>query len=244
MIRSTDLTDIKYVPHLLFWISVHPSDCIYVSAKGKGFDQTNGVALLQIIFLDQVFILDPCILGKQLFQVSAVDDPTYTLQHVLQDPQRLKIGFDLRSLSSYLYQHFDISLRGVLDLQVLDAQRNSTAESPYLSSLNKAIFNANSGHTPKWIKQTVSDRAKKSRTYVAQKGGDPAALYKRPLPRKVIFYCAIDAILLPYLMTDFFASTSLAQQNALLTSGLRLLDAMQSDFVFNAPERKLKAEAV
>ncbi len=91
MVVITDLTDIKYVPHLLDHISSHPNELLYLSAKGRGFDQPGGVALLQLIFLDQVFVLDPYAYGKKLFETESSTGPSQTLSCILQDPGRLKL---------------------------------------------------------------------------------------------------------------------------------------------------------
>lgn len=134
MIRVTGLGDLKYVAHLLLWLNLHPDECIYISAKGRGFGEPDGVAILQVIFLDQVFVLDPYKHGRQLFQIGSTEDPEYTLQYVLQDSRRLKVGFDVRSLCNYLYTNFGVKMTGLLDLQVLSTLQQSHRTSPFLPS--------------------------------------------------------------------------------------------------------------
>lgn len=240
MIRLTALLDLEYVAHLLFWLNFHPDECIYLSAKGRGFGEPDGVAILQIIFLNQMFILDPYKHGLRLFQIASTEDPMYTLQHVLEDPRRLKIGFDVRSLSNYLYSSFGVKMTGILDLQVLSILQQSDIESPFLPSLRTAVLSTKSGPVPKAIRQAVCERTKRSKAFVDQKSGDSTPLYLRPLPRKVMLYCANDAILLPYLMKSYLSLALPAQEEALKLSNSRLLTSRQKDFVLNAPERRLK----
>lgn len=240
MTRITALFDLDYVAHLLFWLNFHPDEYIYVSAKGRGFGQPDGVAIFQIIFLDQVFVLDSYKHGRQLFQIASTDDPVYTLQHVLEDPRRLKVGFDARSLCNHLYTNFGVKMAGLLDLQVLSILQEGDSKNPFLPSLTTAVLSTNTGRVPKAIRQAVCERTKMSKHFVDQKGGNSDSLYLRPLPRKVMFYCAIDAILLPYLMASYLSLALSAQEEALRVSNSRLLTSMQSDFVLNAPERRLK----
>ncbi|SPO49304.1 uncharacterized protein PSANT_07083 [Moesziomyces antarcticus] len=242
MVVITDLTDIKYVPHLLDHICSHPNELLYLSAKGRGFDQPGGVALLQLIFLDQVFVLDPYAYGKKLFETESSTEPCQTLSFILQDPGRLKVGFDVRSLCNYLHQHFNITLQGVLDLQVYDARRHIQDESPFLAGLNTAVLRSHGRSAPKWIQKKVTERSYKGRRFVDQKGGSSASLYARPLTRSVLFYCSLDAILLPYMMSAFVLAPETMREEVLRASGLRVLDALSAGFSVNAPERKLKED--
>ncbi|PWN48115.1 hypothetical protein IE53DRAFT_212098 [Violaceomyces palustris] len=240
MIRVTDLNDIRYIPCLLDYISSDSTEPIYLSAKGRGFDHPDGIALLQVIFLDQVFILDPVKHGHRLFDVQSETEPLHTLRSIIQDPGRLKVTFDIRSLSNYLLREFNIVIDGALDLQILDAQRFVNDDSPYLASLSTAVLRSHGRKAPKWIQRKVTERIYKARSFVDEKGGNSAPLYDRPLSRKVIFYCSLDAILLPYMMAAFVAAPERSRSDALRASRLRVLNAISEGFILNGPERKLK----
>ncbi|KAI3486595.1 hypothetical protein L1887_49859 [Cichorium endivia] len=133
-------------------------------------------------------------------------------------------------------------IRGVLDLQVYDARRHIQDESPFLAGLNTAVLRSHGRSAPKWIQKKVTERSYKGRRYVDQKGGSSASLYARPLTRSVLFYCSLDAILLPYMMSAFVLAPETMREEVLRASGLRVLDALSAGFSVNAPERKLKED--
>lgn len=68
--------------------------------------------------LGKTYLIDIYVLGARAF--STTDASGNSMKSVLESDSIPKVFFDVRNDSDALYHHFNISLAGVVDLQVME----------------------------------------------------------------------------------------------------------------------------
>ncbi|KAG6304823.1 hypothetical protein E4U44_008484 [Claviceps purpurea] len=112
-----------------------------------------------------------------------------------RSPQARKVIFDVRNDYDALFHHFQISLQGVQDLQLMElAARGKNRRS--LAGLAKCIHNdspISKAEKMKW------DQLKKSAIclFEPEKGGRYEVFNERPFRGGILKYCAGDVAILP-----------------------------------------------
>jgi exonuclease 3'-5' domain-containing protein 1 len=130
-----------------------------------------------------------------------------TLKDILQDKQILKIFFDVRNDSDALYAHFDVSLQGIEDVQLMESATRKTSQSRRLLSGLKACVENNvtsidrSGQTSWKVAKENGEQL-----FKAERGGSYEILNQRPIPEDLVAYCVGDVQHLPELRDKFWTN--------------------------------------
>ncbi|KAJ0279117.1 hypothetical protein COL940_006939 [Colletotrichum noveboracense] len=124
-----------------------------------------------------------------------------TLKTILESPSITKVFFDVRNDSDALFYHFNIDLRGVQDLQLMElASRKSNKR--LLFGLKKCIESdaqMTTGELLEWSR--VKEQGLK--LFSPDSGGSYAVFSQRPLSRDILSYCVQDVQYLPRLWKTY-----------------------------------------
>lgn len=121
-----------------------------------------------------------------------------TFKDVLESPHTTKIFFDVRNDADALFAHFNIHLRGTMDLQLLENfKRCHCHESTrFVHSLVKCI-RQDSRMMPEDKRAWEDAKEKGRRMFAPERGGQYAVLDERPLQNDIMAYCVQDVFCMP-----------------------------------------------
>ncbi|KAI1116384.1 ribonuclease H-like domain-containing protein [Nemania sp. NC0429] len=169
---------------------------IYMDIEGVNLCRYGTVSILQVYVraTDRAHLVDVLKLGKAAFETKGTRTP-HTLQSILESEDIPKVFFDVRRDSDALYHHFNIKLRGIHDLQLMELATRKTGRAA-VAGLRRCIAS------------NLFMRAAERRSWMAvkeagatlfdpEKGGSFEAFNERPLPAAIIAYCIQDVLYLP-----------------------------------------------
>ncbi|KAG6152621.1 hypothetical protein E4U37_003741 [Claviceps purpurea] len=168
---------------------------LYVDLEGCQLSRNGTISIVTIYAttLATAYIVDVHKLGKSAF--TTANTTGTTLKAILESANIKKVIFDVRNDSDALFHHFQISLQGVQDLQLMElAARGKNRRS--VAGLAKCIQNdspISKAEKMKW------DQLKKSTIclFEPKKGGRYEVFNERPFRDGILKYCAGDVALLP-----------------------------------------------
>lgn len=146
------------------------------------------------------------LIDVHLLQDKAFQTPTgngYTWKDILGSDSHVKVFFDVRNDSDALYHHYGVSLRGVMDLQLLEfATRPGRNRPQFLKGLSKCITESG---ILSYQEARVWEQAKDNgvRQFAPEKGGTYDVFLRRPLSYDMQNYCAEDVLQLPRLLVYY-----------------------------------------
>jgi exonuclease 3'-5' domain-containing protein 1 len=191
-------------------IEVVHSQCptLYVDLEGIQLSRNGSVSLLTVLLHsngkpDRVYLVDIHTLGSSAFTTvasSSSDREIQTLKDILETRKIPKVFFDVRNDSDALFSHFDIRMKGIIDLQLMEnASLNTRANGKrFLASLGKCIkYDSGLSDAEKKVWETSKDKGK--RLFAPKEGGRYETFNERPLHDDLKIYCVQDVRLLPRL---------------------------------------------
>jgi hypothetical protein len=101
---------------------------LYVDLEGIRLSRNGSVSLLTLLIHsngkpDRVYLVDIHTLGALAFTMVSnlsTDTEIRTLKDVLENRRVPKVFFDVRNDSDALFSHFDIRMKGIIDLQLME----------------------------------------------------------------------------------------------------------------------------
>ncbi|KAG5935997.1 hypothetical protein E4U60_002839 [Claviceps pazoutovae] len=177
--------------------SIENVPTLYVDLEGCPLSRHGSISILTIYIpsLSTAYIVDVHTMGKFAFIIA--NAAGVTLKAVLEASQINKVFFDVRNDSDALFHHFQISLQGVQDLQLMELATRGK-DRRHVAGLARAIKNdspISSSEKLKW------EQHKKSTNdlFDPQKGGQFEVFNERPFREGILEYCVGDVALLPEL---------------------------------------------
>jgi len=150
------------------------------------------IATFSGVGTEDTYVVDVQALGGA--RVFAEHLPSF--RAVLENPTVAKITFDCRNDSDALFHQFGVTLRGVLELQVLDqAVRIQKGEAPPV----RCIYVVNGGVPYLQSMAMVSQRYS---VHSAKLTVSHAQWDKRPLSETAIEYASVDALIIKQLLAE------------------------------------------
>jgi exonuclease 3'-5' domain-containing protein 1 len=149
----------------------------------------------------KVYLVDIHILGGTAF--STRNGAGDSLKAILEASIIPTVFFDIRNDSDALFSHYQISVDGVKDLQLMELSTR-TFSKKYAAGRAKCIQNCDtisSAVKAEW--HLGEDGA--SRLYDSKKGGRYEIFNERPMKPEIVQYCARDVALLPELWNVYSA---------------------------------------
>lgn len=177
---------------------------LYIDLNGVKLGPHDSVSIvsLHIATKKKLYLIDIHRLGKAAFSTS--NSRATFLKTVLESPTMPKVIFDIRKNSGALFSHFQISVDGIKDLQLMEiAAREGSND---LVGLVKCIEQDGSvAAQAEW--QSTQEGA--SQLYDPGKGGQYEIFNERPMRPEIVKYCATKVALLPGLYNTYNAKLNM-----------------------------------
>ncbi|KAK0127807.1 hypothetical protein ONS96_007312 [Cadophora gregata f. sp. sojae] len=95
---------------------------LYIDLEGSKLSRYGTISLLTLFLFpnNSTYLIDITTLGTLAFTTASPTHPDTTFKLILEDASISKVFFDVRNDSDALYSHFQISLAGIIDLQLLE----------------------------------------------------------------------------------------------------------------------------
>jgi exonuclease 3'-5' domain-containing protein 1 len=170
---------------------------LYLDLEGVNLGRDGYLSIMQLHVppKSQVYLIDIHILGRTAFSTPGLSGQTF--KSILESASIPKVFFDIRNDSDALFSHYQISVNGIHDLQLMElATRNFSKR--YVNGLAKCIERDSAMSAAKkreW--RRIKDST--NRLYDPNKGGRYEIFNDRPLLPDIICYCAQDVVVLPEL---------------------------------------------
>jgi len=174
---------------------------LYIDLEGVKLSRQGTISILQIHVAprNKSYLIDIHTLGSNAFDTSG--KLGYTLRSVLQSESIPKVFFDVRNDSDALFSHFQISLAGIVDLQVME-YATRTFKGRFVHGLSKCIDRDLAlSFKQRSECQQVKERGVK--LFLPERGGTYEVFNKRPLSADIGLYCVQDVQHLPALYTTY-----------------------------------------
>ncbi|KAJ5714435.1 ribonuclease H-like domain-containing protein [Penicillium malachiteum] len=182
-IRSL-LTVIENLP-----LAGHTTPDLFLDLEGNNLSRWGTLSIITLFIVSEhrIYLIDVHILGNAAFESPAGTE--ISLKSILENPEIKKGIFDVRMDSDALFSHFNVSIDGVEDIQLMElgGRRGSKR---CVSGLAKCI-EKDSRISPE--KKVIWKRQKESMKPRFNFG----IFDDRPLSPEVIEYCAQDVVFLP-----------------------------------------------
>ncbi|KAG7285463.1 hypothetical protein NEMBOFW57_010091 [Staphylotrichum longicolle] len=174
---------------------------LYFDLEGESLSRHGSISILQLYVLPskRTYLVDIVTLQHTAF--STRGKTGRTLKEVLECDGTPKVFFDVRNDSDALYSHFDISLAGVQDLQLMELATR-TFSKRCVNGLSKCIerdVRLPAQELAAW--KAVKDAGVK--LFAPEYGGSYSVFAKRPLSDAIRLYCAQDVRILPRLWSHY-----------------------------------------
>ena len=194
----------------LIGLAVDPPS-LYLDLEGYKLGRHGSISIisLYIVPIKKIYLIDIHQLGKTAFSTTNSSGAT-SLKTILESPIIPKIIFDVRNDSDALFSHFQISIDGVQDLQLMElATRKGSKD--FVAGLAKCIEIESPISAPakaEWQRAKEVGR----QLFDPKKGGRYEIFNERPMKPEIIRYCAGDVALLPGLYNVYNARLCLPGQ--------------------------------
>lgn len=204
---------------------------LYVGCHSSRFRGSASISILTLFMptRKQIFFLDLHTMGKAGLRTPRKHGAS--VKSFLESATFQKGLFDVRHTSHLLYICFGITLRGVIDIQLMElAQRRSlsTHATGSLRTLNDCIIKDTAISRPGKINfQAIYEAAAK--LFDKKLGGSSQVFQQRPLREDLKVYCEQSLEPLPYLHKSYMHRvTSLGKEEWVNTKTAKRLQASQS----------------
>jgi exonuclease 3'-5' domain-containing protein 1 len=187
-------------------LAVYPPS-LYFDLEGVKLGRHGSISIISLYVapIKKIYLIDIHVLGETAF--STTNSSSTSLKNILESPTIPKVIFDIRNDSDALFSHFQISVDGIQDLQLMElATRKGSKD--FVAGLAKCIEKESpisAAAKAEW--QHTKEGA--SRLYDPKKGGRYEIFNERPMRPEIIQYCARDVALLPGLYNVYNAKLRL-----------------------------------
>lgn len=202
---------------------------LYIDLEGIYLCRHGSLSILQIYVLPtrKTYLIDVHILGASAF--STPGENGNTLKTILESSSIPKVFFDVRNDSDALYSLFQINLKCIHDLQLMEL---ATRRGPrkYINGLARCIDR----DAPLSDEERLSlVRVKNAGTklFAPEKGGRYEVFNDRPLAKAIVDYCANDVQILPRLWNYYDRKMNMTWRRRMLDeSANRVTLSQTADF--------------
>jgi exonuclease 3'-5' domain-containing protein 1 len=199
-VELVDSTPKLQVLHeLISTLPVEPPS-VYIDLEGIALGRHGTLSILSLYLAPtkETYLIDIHSLGAAAFTTSING---ISLKTILESDAIPKVLFDIRNDSDALFSLFQISVRGIVDLQLMElASRKGSRK--FVSGLAKCIdrdIQTSMARQEEW--RATKERGRQ--LFAPEKGGRYEVFNERPLKPGIIQYCKQDVMLLPLLYTVY-----------------------------------------
>jgi exonuclease 3'-5' domain-containing protein 1 len=211
---------------------------LFIDLEGVNLGRHGAVSILQIFVSPKncVYLVDVFTLRDKAF--STPGKKGLTLKDILQTPTITKVFFDVRNDSDALFHHFQISLTGVHDLQLMELATRKFAKK-FVNGLSRCIEH-DAGMTTTEKSEWKDAKERGLNLFAPERGGSYEVFNQRPLTEAIKLYCTQDVMFLPRLWSCYHAKMTpnwwLKVEDA---TKERITQSQRSDYNPKGPNRAL-----
>lgn len=169
---------------------------LFIDLEGVNLGRNGSISILSLYAVHKgiIYLVDVHTLEEAAFSSPQPGQDT-SLRAILESPSIKKVLFDVRNDSDALFSHYNISLAGVQDLQLMELATRIGSKK-YVAGLAKCIerHSPMSGLTKAEWKRRKDEVSK---LFDPRKGGSYSVFNERPMAPEVRDYCAADVAHLP-----------------------------------------------
>ena len=173
---------------------------LYIDLEGAKLSRYGTISLLTLFLFPNhtTYLLDITTLGSLAFSTPSPTQAQTTFKSILQDASIPKVFFDVRNDSDALHSHFQISLAGIIDLQLLElgSRAGGLDQKRTVCGLARCI-KTHAQLTPAEKKTWEAVKDKGALLFAPEKGGRYEVFDERPLSMEIMNYCVQDVRFLP-----------------------------------------------
>ena len=170
---------------------------MYLDIEGVNLSRHGSISIIQIFVspIIHVFLVDVFVLQEKAFCTS--NNSGTNLRSILESAQIPKVFFDVRNDSDALFAHFNISVQGVHDVQLLEVATRSYSKDK-VTGLATCI-EKDAQLTPEASAAWKATKQKGQSKFAPERGGSFEVFNVRPMLQDIIDYCTQDVVYLPLL---------------------------------------------
>ncbi|KAF2431356.1 hypothetical protein EJ08DRAFT_632234 [Tothia fuscella] len=176
---------------------------LYLDLEGVKLSRYGSVSILtfHISTAKKTYLIDIHTLGAAAFSTVSKtadnDNTAISIKSILESATIPKVFFDVRNDSDALFTHYNIDLKGVHDVQLIElaARRGNKT---FVCGLAKCI---QSDAPLSQARKVVCGNVKKTgrALFAPEQGGRYEVFNERPMQKLLVDYCALDVEVLPLL---------------------------------------------
>ncbi|RFU81465.1 3 -5 exonuclease [Trichoderma arundinaceum] len=208
---------------------------IYVDLEGVNLSRNGTISILQLYIhpTKKTYLIDVLSLKDRCFSTPGGNG--HSLKVILESTTIPKVFFDVRNDSDALYSHFQISLAGILDLQLMELATR-TFPRRLVQGLAKciekdALFMCTIDRL-NWMET----KERGANLFLPEKGGSYQVFLERPQRREILTYCAQDVHILPRLWGAYDSKITAIWKQRVVETSMDRVRLSQSPS-YNAKER-------
>ena len=170
---------------------------LYLDVEGVSLSRHGSISIVQLFVLpkNHMFLIDVFVLGEEAF--STPNGSGTNLRSILESALVPKVFFDVRNDSDALFAHFQISLQGVQDIQLLE---NATRSYSKDKVVGLAMCIERDAQLTREASTAWKATKERGRLHFDPKfGGSYQVFNSRPMLHDIIEYCTQDVVYLPRL---------------------------------------------
>ncbi len=156
---------------------------LYLDLEGNNLSRLGTLLLVTVLIKprDKVYLIDVTTLGRDAFDVAGSDGRS--LRSILESSKIIQVFFDIRNDSDALFSLYDVKVRGIWDLQLLQLASREFSKR-CVNGLAKCIErDSRIGYAEKQKWQTVKMKGRS--LFDPARGGSYAVFDERPLSSDV-----------------------------------------------------------
>lgn len=189
-------------------IPVEPPS-LYFDLEGINLGRHGSISIVSLYLrpLEAVYLAHIYILGSAAFSTT---HNGVSLRSILESATISKVFFDIRNDSDALFSHYQISVEGINDLQLMELAIRYYSRT-YVAGLARCIEQESTMSSEVKVEWR---RTKESagRRFKPEEGGKHEVFNDHPLKPDIIQFCARDVALLPELWDIYSARLHLPEQ--------------------------------
>ena len=171
---------------------------LYLDIDGVKLSRHGSMSIIQLFVLpkDHVFLVDVFVLKGAAFCTCNASGTN--LRSILESALVPKVFFDVRNDSDALFSHFQISLAGVHDIQLLEVATRFSQSRERVAGLATCI-KKDAQLTAEALALWKATKQKGLSQFAPEHGGSYEVFRSRPMLQDIVDYCAQDVVYLPVL---------------------------------------------
>lgn len=170
---------------------------LYLDIEGVNLSRHGSISILQLLVLPKshIFLIDIFVLQEKAFYTSNTSGTN--LQSILESALVPKVFFDVRNDADALFAHFQISMQGIYDVQLLEVATRTHSKDRVFGLARCVEMDA---QLP--VEDIAVWKAAKQKgvsLFAPEHGGSYEVFNSRPMLQDIVDYCMQDVVYLPVL---------------------------------------------